>query len=155
MGFLDKFPGAGTSAPGGDDWAKQAADAQAAADEILKNSGYAGGTADPAAMDVGQLSADRAAIEAQAHEQNRILGVGSPATLTLMSKVDTGETAGGNPIYVLELKVEPEGGTAYTVKKKEIIPSTTLASYSDGMTSVGRIDPADKNLVAFGDKPFM
>jgi hypothetical protein len=155
MGLLDKFPGAGAGAAGGDDWAKQAAEAQAAADEILKNSGYSGGTADPAAMDVGQLSADRAAIEAQAHEQNRILGVGSPATLTLVSKVDTGEKAGGNPIYLLELKVEPEGGDAYTVKKKEIIASTVLASYSDGMTSPGRIDPADKNLVAFGDKPFM
>jgi hypothetical protein len=152
MGLLDKLPGAGAA---GGDWAKQAAEAQAAADDILKNSGYAGGTADPAAMDAGQLSADRAAIEAQGNEQNRILTVGSPATLTIVSKVDTGETAGGNPVYLLELKVEPEGGKEYTVKKKEIIAATVLASYPDGMSMVGRIDPADKNLVAFGDKPFM
>ena len=153
MGLFDNLPGAGAAAGG--DWAKQAADAQAAADEILKNSGYAGGTAGAAAMDVNQLSADRAAVEAQAHEQNRILSVGSPATLTIVSKVDTGEKAAGNPIYVLDLKVEPEGGAAYTVQKKEIISAVSLASYADGTSMAGRIDPADKNLVAFGDKPFM
>ena len=153
MGLFDTIPGAG--AAGGGDWAAQAAQAQAAADEILKNSGYAGGTADPGALDAAQLGADRAAIEAQGHEQNRILSVGSPATLTIVSKVDTGEKAGGNPIYVLELKVEPDGGTAYTVKKKEIIASTVLASYADGTSMPGRVDPADKKLVAFGDKPFM
>ena len=153
MGLFDNIPGAGGAAGG--DWAKQAADAQAAADAILKSSGYAGGTADPAAMDVGQLSADRAAIEAQAHEQNRILSVGSPASITIASKVDTGETAGGNPIYLLNLAVTPEGGAAYDVQKKEIIPATALSGYADGTTMAGRIDPADKNLVAFGDKPFM
>jgi hypothetical protein len=153
MGLFDNVPGAGAGAGG--DWAKQAAEAQAAADEILKNSGYAGGTAGAAANDVNQLSADRAAIEAQGHEQNRILSVGSPATLTIVSKVDTGEKAGGNPIYVLTLRVEPEAGTAYDVQKKEIIAATTLASYADGTSMPGRVDPADKNLVAFGDKPFM
>ena len=153
MGLFDKVPGAGAAAGG--DWAKQAADAQAAADEILKNSGYAGGTSDPAALDVEGLAADRAAIEAQAHEQNRILTVGSPATLTIVSKVDTGEKAGGNPVYLLNLKVEPDGGAAYDVQKKEIISSVTLSSYDDGTSMPGRVDPADKNLVAFGDKPFM
>jgi hypothetical protein len=153
MGLFDNIPGAGAAAGG--DWAKQAAEAQAAADEILKNSGYAGGTADPAAMDATQLTADRDAIEAQAHEQNRILSVGSAATLTIVSKVDTGEKAGGNPIYLLNLMVEPEGGAAYEVQKKEIIGATVLASYADGTSMAGRVDPADKNLVAFGDKPFM
>ena len=152
MGMFDNLPGAGAAAGG--DWAKQAAQAQAAADAMLKSSGYAGGLADPAAMDVTQLTADRAAIEAQAHEQNRILTIGSPATLTIVGKTDTGEKAGGNPVYLLELKVEPEGGTAYTVKKKEIISSVALAGYADGTSMAGRIDPADKDAVAFGDKPF-
>ncbi len=57
MGLFDNIPGAGGAAgAAGGDWAKQAAQAQAAADEILKNSGYAGGTADPAAMDVAALT---------------------------------------------------------------------------------------------------
>ena len=153
MGMFDNLPGMGAAAGG--DWAKQAADAQAAADEILKNSGYAGGTADPAANDLAGLSADRADIEAQAHEQNRILGVGSPASITIDSKVDTGEKAGGNPKYILNLTVTPDGGKAYTVQLPQIIPPTTLSGYADGTTMVGRVDPADKNAVAFGDKPFM
>jgi hypothetical protein len=151
MGAFDNLPGMGA----GGDWAKQAADAQAAADEILKNSGYAGGTADPAATDLAGLSADRAALEAQGHEQNRILGVGSPATLTIDSKVDTGESVAGNATYILNLTVTPEGGEAYTVQLKQIIPPSTLSGYADGTTMPGRIDPADKNNVAFGDKPFM
>lgn len=152
MGMFDNLPGAGAAAGG--DWAKQAAEAQAAADAMLKSQGYAGGLADAAAADATQLSADREAIEAQSHEQNRILTVGSPATLTIVGKTDTGEKAGGNPIYLLELKVEPEGGKAYTVKKKEIIPSVSLSGYADGASMAGRVDPADKNAVAFGDKPY-
>lgn len=153
MGLFDNIPGGAAGAGG--DWAKQAAEAQAAADQILKSQGYAGGTADPAAMDMTKLSADQQAIQAQAHEQNRILSVGSPAKATINSKVDTGETAGGNPIYVLNLNVVPNGGAAYDVKLKQIIPSTTLSSYADGTTLDARVDPADKKLVAFGDKPFM
>lgn len=151
MGMFDNIPGAGA----GGDWAKQAADAQAAADEILKNSGYAGGMADPAANDLAGLSADRGAIEAQAHEQNRILGVGSPASATIDSKVDTGESVAGNAKYILNLTVTPEGGKAYKVQLPQIIPPSTLSGYADGTTMQARIDPADKNLVAFGDKPFM
>jgi hypothetical protein len=140
--------------PGAGDLAAQAAAAQAVADEALKASGYAGGMADPAAMDVGQLTVDRSAIEAQASEQNRILTVGSPAQLTIVSKVDAGEKVGGNPVYVLELTVEPQGSAAYTVSKREIISSVALSGYTDGTTMAGRVDPANKNLVAFGDKPF-
>jgi hypothetical protein len=150
MALFGNVPGAGAAG----DWAAQAAAAQAAADEMLKASGYAAGVADPAAMDVGQLTADRAAIEAQANEQNRILTVGSPAQLTILSKADTGDKAGGNPVYVLQLKVAPEGGEAYTISKREIISSVALSGYADGTSMAGRIDPADKNLVAFGDKPF-
>lgn len=151
MGIFDKISGAAA----GGDWEKQAADAQAAADEAMKNSGYAGGTADPAAQDVAGLTADRSAIEAQAKEQNRILGVGSPASVTIDSKVDTGETVAGNPKYILNLTVTPEGGKAYKVELPQIIPSTTVSGYADGTTTPGRVDPADKNLVAFGDKPYM
>lgn len=152
MGLFDNIPGAGGAAGG--DWAKQAAQAQAAADEILKNSGYAGGTADPAAMDVAALTKDRDAMQAQADEQNRILTVGSPAQLTIVGKIDTGKKVAGNPVYQLELKVQPEKGDAYTVKQEQILPSTTISSYADGTTMAGRVDPADKNAVAFGEKPF-
>ena len=154
MGLFDNIPGAGAAGAAGGDWAKQAAQAQAAADEIMKNSGYAGGTADPAAMDVAGLTKDRDAIQAQANEQNRILTVGSPVSLTIVSKTDTGEKTAGNPVYELELKVQPDKGAAYTVKKKEIISSVSLGSYKDGSTMAGRVDPADKNAVAFGEKPF-
>lgn len=151
MGLFDNMPG---GAAGGD-WAKQAAEAQAAADEILKNSGYAGGTADAAAMDVGALTAERDAITAQAHEQNRILSIGSAASVTIDSKVDTGEKLAGNPVYLLNLTVTPEGGAPYQVQLKHIVSSVALGSYADGTTMAARVDPADKNNVAFGDKPYM
>ncbi|MCY7288086.1 MAG: hypothetical protein LH624_07510 [Cryobacterium sp.] len=46
-------------------------------------------------------------------------------------------------------------GKAYTVQWPQIIKPSALSGYADGTTMAGRIDPADKNLVAFGDKPFM
>jgi hypothetical protein len=150
MGVFDSFTGAGASG----DWAAQAAAAQAAADEAMKSAGMPGSAADLTMADAAGLMADRDAITAQANEQNRILTVGSPVTLTIVSKVDTGEKAGGNPIYALELSVVPETGDAYTVSKREIIGSTALSGYADGTTMAGRVDPADKNLAAFGDKPF-
>ena len=150
MGVFDGF----TNAAAGGDWQAQAAAAQAAADEAMKSAGMTGSAADMTMADAGGLMADREAIEAQATEQNRILTVGSPVTLTIVSKTDTGEKSAGNPIYVLELSVVPEGGAAYTVSKREIIGSTALSGYADGTTMAGRVDPADKNLVAFGDKPF-
>lgn len=71
-----------------------------------------------------------------AHEQNRILIVGSKAKakakVTTTGKVDTGEAAGGNPTHVLELSVVPEGGSASEVQLKQIIPSTMLCSSGDG-----------------------
>ncbi len=69
-----------------------------------------------------------------AHEQNRILIVGSKAKakVTTIGKVDTGEAAGGNPTHVLELSVVPEGGSASEVQLKQIIPSTMLCSSGDG-----------------------
>lgn len=151
MGLFDKVSGG--AAGGGGDWAKQAADAQAMADQMMKDTGYGDSTAD--AVDaMPAMAADRATLEAQADEQNRILTVGSKAKLTILSKTDLGKKVAGNDSYQLELKVEPEGGTAYTVKKEEIIPPQVISSYADGASFDGRVDPADKNKVAFGDKPF-
>ena len=137
----------------GGDWAKQAADAQAMADQIMKDSGY-GATAGEQVGNMGAMQADQAALTAQADEQNRILTVGSPAKITIVKKTDLGKKVAGNDTYQLELEVAPEGGKAYTVKKEEIIPPQVISSYADGTTMDGRIDPADKNKVAFGDKPF-
>ncbi|CAN5580460.1 hypothetical protein BH09ACT4_BH09ACT4_10170 [soil metagenome] len=151
MGLFDN---AGGAAAGGD-WAKQAADAQAMADQMMKDSGYGADASAAAAVAAAPaMAADRAALEAQADEQNRILAVGGKAKLTIVKKTDLGKKVAGNDTYQLELKVEPEGGTAYTVKKEEIIPPQVISGYADGTTMDGRIDPADKNKVAFGDKPF-
>jgi hypothetical protein len=100
------------------------------------------------------MAADRGALEAQADEQNRILTVGGKAKLTIKSKTDLGKKVAGNDTYLLELEVVPEGGKKYTVKKEEIIPPQVISGYADGTTLDGRVDPADKNKVAFGDKPF-
>jgi hypothetical protein len=154
MGLFDNV---GAGAAGGD-WAKQAADAQAMAAQAMKDAGYgdaAGGMTMANAGEVGAaMGADRSKIEAQADEQNRILSIGGKATLTIVSKTDTGEKVAGNDTYLLELKVEPEGGKAYTVKKTEIIPPQVISGYADGTSMAGRVDPADPDKVAFGDKPF-
>jgi hypothetical protein len=140
-------------AAAGGDWAKQAADAQAMADQLMKDSGYGATTADVTAA-APAMAADRAALEAQADEQNRILTVGGAATITIVSKTDLGKKVAGNDTYLLELAVVPEGGAEYTVKKEEIIPPQVISGYADGTSMAGRVDPADKNKVAFGDKPF-
>jgi hypothetical protein len=149
MGAFDNLGGAAA----GGDWAKQAAEAQAMADQMMKDSGYGATTADAAAA-APAMAADRAALEAQADEQNRILTVGGKAKITITSKTDLGKKVAGNDTYQLTLEVVPDGGKAYTVKKEEIIPGQVIGSYADGTTMDGRIDPADKNKVAFGDKPF-
>ena len=100
------------------------------------------------------MGADRDKIQASADENNRILTIGSPAKATIVSKTDTGEKVAGNSVYQLKLSVVPEGGKAYEVTKTEIIPPQTLTGYADGTTLDARVDPADKNKVAFGDKPF-
>ncbi len=148
MGVFDNLGGSGAAA------GQQAADAQAMADKLMKEAGYGGSTADAAAA-MPAMAADQGKLQEQAHEQNRILSVGDKATITIVKKTDTGEKVAGNDTYLLELKVQPEGGKAYTVKKTEIIPPQVISGYADGTTMDGRIDPADKNKVAFGDKPFM
>ena len=149
MGLLDNVGGAA-----GGDWAKQAADAQAMADQIMKDSGYGANIAEVVG-NTGAMAADQGGAEAQArraepHPGHRREGQDHHH----QSKTDTGKKVAGNDTYLLELEVEPEGGKAYTVKKEEIIPPQVISGYADGTTMDGRIDPADKNKVAFGDKPF-
>ena len=148
MGMFDNLGGAS-----GGDWATQAAEAQAMADQMMKDSGYGASTADSAAA-MPAMAADQKAIQDAADENNRILTVGGKAKLTITGKTDLGKKVAGNDTYQLELEVVPEGGKAYTVKKTEIIPPSVLSSYADGTTLDGRVDPADKNKVAFGDQPF-
>ena len=148
MGVMDNVGGAA-----GGDWAKQAADAQAMADKLMKDSGYGDNMAEVVG-NTGAMATDQAALMAQADEQNRILAIGEKAKITIKSKTDLGKKVAGNDTYLLELEVTPDGGKAYTVKKEEIIPSQVTSGYADGTTMDGRIDPADKNKVAFGDKPF-
>lgn len=94
-------------------------------------------------------------IQNAAKENNRILTVGNPGAVTIIGHTDTGESVAGNPVWMLELEVTPEAGAAYTVEKREIVPKTMASGYADGTMLQCRIDPADQNLVAFGDKPFM
>jgi hypothetical protein len=126
----------------------QAADMQAAAGAAQQQAGMSG-------MDMGAGLAARGALEEQAHEQNRVLSIGSPGSATIKGHVDTGEQVAGNPVWMLDLEITPEGGAAYSVQKREIISSVAMSGYADGTTMPCRIDPADTNTIAFGDKPFM
>jgi hypothetical protein len=135
----------------------QAAGAQQMADDAMAQAGMAGQSVNMgnAAGMAQQGIADRGALEQQAHEQNRILGIGSAGVATIKGHVDTGEQVAGNPIWVLEVAIAPEGGAPYTVQKREIISSVAMSGYADGTTMPCRIDPADPNTFAFGEKPFM
>jgi hypothetical protein len=138
--------------------AQQAAQAQQTGEQAMQQAGY-GGMADVNMANAPQMAqqgiADRGALEAQAHEQNRILGIGSPGTATIKGHVDTGEQVAGNPVWMLDVEIVPEGGAPYTVQKREIISSVAMSGYADGTTMPCRIDPADPNTFAFGEKPFM
>lgn len=135
----------------------QAAGGQQMADDAMAQAGMAGQTVHMgnAAEMAQQGIADRGALEQQAHEQNRVLGIGAPGVATIKGHVDTGEQVAGNPVWMLEVEIAPEGGAAYTVQKREIISSVAMSGYADGTTMPCRIDPADPNTFAFGEKPFM
>jgi hypothetical protein len=107
------------------------------------------------ALDMAAAVADRGALESQAHEQNRILLVGSRGTALIRSHVDTGEQAAGNPIWIFDLEVTPEGGSPYGAQHREIVSSMAIGSYVDGTTIACRIDPADPQNIAFGEQPCM
>jgi hypothetical protein len=41
------------------------------------------------------------------------------------------------------------------VQHREIVSSVAMGSYADGTSMACRIDPADPQKIAFGEKPFM
>lgn len=106
-------------------------------------------------MNVGQAMADRDSIQGQAQEFNRILTVGGPGSALIRGHVDGGEVVAGNPVWIFDLEVTPEGAAPYTVQHREIVSTMAMGSYPDGSTMACRIDPADPQRVAFGEKPFM
>ena len=106
-------------------------------------------------MDVAGAMSDRGSLQDQAREQNRILSVGQAGSALIKSHVDTGENVAGNPVWIFDLEVTPEGGSPYSVQHREIVSSMSMGSYGDGTTMPCRIDPADPQKVAFGEKPFM
>ena len=132
---------------------KNMKDAMGQAQEAADQWGQAGGA--PGGMDVSGAMASRGAIESQAHEQNRILSVGQAGTAVIRGHVDVGETVAGNPVWILDLEITPEGGAPYGVQHREIVSSIAMGSYADGTSLACRIDPADPQKIAFGEKPFM
>jgi hypothetical protein len=99
--------------------------------------------------------ADRDSLQGQAHEFNRILTVGQPGQALIRSHVDAGDRVAGNPVWIFDLEVTPEGGAPYTVQHREIVSTMATGSYLDGAAMACRIDPADPQKLAFGEKPFM
>ena len=139
MGFLKNMKGA----------MDQAQEAAAGAAQWQQAGGATGG------MDLSGAMASRGALESQAHEQNRILSVGQAGTAVIRGHVDSGENIAGNPVWLFDLEVTPEGGPGYTVQHREIVSSVATGSYGDGTSLACRIDPADPQKIAFGEKPFM
>jgi len=86
---------------------------------------------------------------------NRILAVGEASQALIKGHVDPGENVAGNPVWIFDLGVTREGGSAYAVQHREIVSSMAMGSYGDGTSLACRIDPADPEKIAFGEKPFM
>ena len=135
---------------------KNMKDAMGQAQEAAQNAGQWQQTAGaPAGMDMSGAMASRGALESQAHEQNRILSVGGAGTALIRGHVDTGENIAGNPVWIFDVEVTPDGGAAYAVEHREIVSSMAMGSYGDGTSMPCRIDPADPQKIAFGEQPFM
>ena len=128
----------------------QAGQAQDAAKQAQDQAGMSGGMGG-----LGQAVADRDSLQGQAHEFNRILTVGEAGQALIKGHVDAGEKVAGNPVWIFDLEVTPEGGAPYSVQHREIVSTMALGSYPDGSAMACRIDPADPQKVAFGEKPFM
>jgi hypothetical protein len=128
---------------------KNMKDAMGQANEAMANSQAAGGM--QGMGDVGQQVADRDSLQGQAHEFNRILTVGQPASALIKGHVDTGEQVAGNPVWIFDLEVTPDGGEAYGVQHREIVSTMAMGSYPDGSSMACRIDPADPQKIAFGE----
>jgi hypothetical protein len=133
----------------------QANEAAAGAQQMQQQAEQQAGGISAGAGGMGAAVAARDSLQGQAHEQNRILTVGSPGQALIKGHVDTGENVAGNPVWIFDLEVTPEGGEAYSVQKREIVSSAAMGAYPDGGTLACRIDPADPQLIAFGEKPFM
>ncbi len=123
------------------------------ADQLMKDSGYGANMASRSG-NMGAMAATARRSRRRPTSRTASWPIGEKAKITITGKTDLGKKVAGNDTYLLELEVTPDGGKAYTVKKEEIIPSQVISGYADGTTMDGRIDPADKNKVAFGDKPF-
>ena len=104
---------------------------------------------------LSQGIADRDSLQGQAHEFNRILTIGSAGTALIKGHVDAGEQVAGNPVWIFDLEVTPESGAPYSVQHREIVSTMAMGSYPDGSSMACRIDPADPQKIAFGEKPFM
>jgi hypothetical protein len=104
---------------------------------------------------LAQGLADRDSLQGQAHEFNRILTIGSAGTALIKGHVDAGEQVAGNPVWIFDLEVTPEGSAPYSVQHREIVSTMAMGSYPDGTSMACRIDPADNQKIAFGEKPFM
>jgi hypothetical protein len=135
---------------------KNMKDAMGQAQEAANGAGQRGHAgAALGGMDVSGAMASRGAIESQAREQNRILSVGQAGTAVIRGHVDLGETVAGNPVWILTLEITPESGDPYGVQHREIVSTMALGSYADGTSLACRIDPAEPQKIAFGEKPFM
>ncbi|MEA2450758.1 MAG: hypothetical protein QOG63_2690 [Thermoleophilaceae bacterium] len=133
---------------------KNMKDAMDAAGEMQQRYGGAG-TMGAGMGSVAQQAAARDSLQGQAHEFNRILTVGGAGTALIRGHVDAGEQVAGNPVWIFDLEVTPEGGAPYTVQHREIVSTMAMGSYPDGTSMACRIDPADPQKIAFGEKPFM
>ena len=137
---------------------KNMKDAMAGANEAMANAQqmqqqqYGGGM--PGGGVAGAMAA-RDSLQGQAHEFNRILTVGGAGTALIRGHVDAGEQVAGNPVWIFDLEVTPEGGAPYPVQHREIVSTMAMGSYPDGTSMACRIDPADPQKIAFGEKPFM
>jgi hypothetical protein len=134
---------------------KNMKDAMGTANEAMQNAPSGGGMGGVSMGNMGQLAADRDAMQGQAHEFNRILTVGQAGGALIRGHVDAGEQVAGNPVWIFDLEVTPEGGQPYTVQHREIVSTMAMGSYGDGTSMACRIDPADPQKIAFGEKPFM
>ena|SRR5215210_6642939 len=134
---------------------KNMKDAMGAANEAMANSPGIPAAYGDGMQNLGQQAADRDSLHGQGHEFNRILTVGQAGTALIRGHVDAGEQVAGNPVWIFDLEVTPEGGQPYPVQHREIVSTMAMGSYGDGTSMACRIDPADPQKIAFGEKPFM
>ena len=133
----------------------QAGEAMAGAQQMQQQAEQQAGGISAGPGGMGAAVAARDSLQGQAQEQNRILTIGSPGNALIRSHVDTGENVAGNPVWIFDIEVTPEGGEPYAVQKREIVSSAAMGAYGDGTSMACRIDPADPQKIAFGEKPFM